>query len=132
MNDREKDDYFNKIFKEHAKGREEHEFKHFNEAMGIQIYGKAHYYAEMKKRGMVPFEETERLAEQYDKENPRKEYDNISPGAMEIIRSLKMSADKHGNICMGGRAIEAMKKIGAIKPVSEHAPEEYTRSGGFN
>jgi len=130
MSDREYDDYFDKIFKEHTRGREDHEFRHFNNAMGIMIYNKEHYKLEMKKRRMVPYDEAERLAEKWDKNNPQKEYGNLSTGAQEIIRSLKMSADSKGNIVLGGRAIKALQEIGAIGR-SEYAPSEFAGEGGF-
>ena len=130
MTDKEYDDYFDKIFKEHTRGREDHEFRHFNHAMGIMIYSKEHYKWEMKKRRMVPYEETERLAEKWDKEHPQKEYDDVSPRAKEIIASLKMSADANGNIVLGGRAIEALQEIGAIGR-REHAPKQFVPEGGF-
>jgi hypothetical protein len=110
----EYDDYFEKIFKTFARGREEHEFVHFNNAMGIQIHGKEHYKMEMKKRRMVPYEEAEKLADNWDKKNAQKEYGDLSTGATEIIQSLKLTADSKGNIVLGGRAIKALQEIGAI------------------
>lgn len=131
MNDQEYDNYFDKIFKQLCRGREDHEFHHFNSSMGIWIYSKEHYKREMKQRRMVPYDEAERLAEKYDKEHPHKDYGDLSEGAMDVIRSLKMSADSHGNIKLGGRAIEALQEIGAIGS-SEHAPKQYAPSGGFS
>ena len=114
MNDREYDSYFDKIFKRHTRGIEDHQFRHFNHSLGIMIYSKEHYKWEMKKRRMVPYDEAERLAEKWDKEHPNKEYGDLSSGAKEIIQSLKMSADSDGNIVLGGRAIKALQEIGAI------------------
>ena len=131
MEDREYNDYFEKIFKQVTRGREDHEFRHFNSAMGIQIHGKEHYKQEMKRRRMVPYDEAQRLADQYDKQHPRKEYGELSTGAREIIESLRLTADKDGNITLGGRAIQALQEIGAMGS-SEHAPEQFTPTGGFN
>ena len=114
MTDREYDDYFEKIFKSMTKGVEEHTFRHFNNAMGIMIYGKEHYKNEMKKRRMVPYEEAERLADKWDKDNPQKGYGDLSTGAKEIIQSLKLTSDSNGNIVLGGRAIKALQEIGPI------------------
>lgn len=114
MNDREYDDYFDRVFRSMTKNMEEHQFRHFNNAMGIMIYGKEHYKAEMKKRRMVPYEEAERLADDWDKKNPQKDYGDLSTGAKEIIQSLKLTADSKGNIVLGGRAIKALQEIGAI------------------
>jgi hypothetical protein len=130
--DREREEYFEQCFSELCKGREDHEFVHFNRSMGIQIHGKEHYKHEMKKRGMVPLDEAERLAEKWDKENPRKEYDTLSPKALDIITSLKMSADKDGNITLGNVAINALQKLGVIGKSLEHAPTTFTGQGGFS
>ena len=131
MDDSEYNDYFDKIFAKMCVGREDHEFKHYNVSMGIMIYGKEHYKMEMKKRRMVPYDEAERLAEKWDKEHPRKEYDTLSPDAMNIIKSLKLTADKNGNIVLGSRAIKAMQDIGAIRG-SEHTPMQHSGQGGFS
>ena len=131
MNDQQYDSYFDKLFRQMIRGREDHEFRHFNSAMGIFIYGKEHYKREMKRRRMVPYEEAERLAERYDKQHPRSDYGALSPQAMNIIQSLRMTADKHGNIKLGSRAIKAMQEIGAIGR-SEHAPKEFSGTGGFS
>jgi len=114
MNDREYDSYFDEIFKRHTRGIEDHQFRHFNESMGVMIYSKEHYKWEMKKRGMVPYEEAEKLADDWDKKNPQKDYGDLSSGAKEIIQSLKLTADSNGNIVLGGRAIKALQEIGAI------------------
>ncbi len=130
MNTREKDDYFDEIFRKHTRGIEDHKFRHYNNALGMWIYSKAHYKHEMKKRGLVPYDEAERLAEKWDKENPHQDY-TLSEGAREIIESLMLTADKHGNIQLGSRAINKLIEIGAIKPQSEHTPKGEVK-GGFS
>ena len=127
----EYDDYFDKIFKQLSRGREDHEFRGYNNAMGIWIHGKEHYKAEMKKRRMVPIDEAQRLAEEYDKKHPHKEYGELTPKAREVIESLRLTADKHGNIVLGGRAIEALREIGAIGN-TQHAPTQFSGAGGFS
>ena len=118
------DDYinFDRAFQKMTVGIEDHNFRHFNNAMNCMIYSKEHYKHEMRKRRLVPYVEAEKLADIWDKKNPRQEYDELSPKAMSIIRSLKQTTDKHGNLCLGGRAIKALKEIGAIKPQSKHLP----------
>lgn len=90
--------------------REDHQYKHFNHAMGVQIESKKHYEREMAKRGMVPYEKALELAQQYDKKNGRKDY-KLSAKAEDIIRSLKL-ASRNGRIELGTRAINALEKIG--------------------
>ena len=71
------------------------------------------------------------LAEKWDKDHPHKAYDTLSPKALDIVRSVKMSADGDGNIKLGSRAIKALKEVGAINS-SEHTPKQFTGKGGFS
>lgn len=132
MIDREYDQLFDKEFEKMTRGIEDHNFRHFNHSMGLYIYSKEHYKHEMKKRNMIPYDMAERMAETWDKEHPRKQTDKVSPKAMDIIRSLKLTCDKNGNISMGNRTVKALKEIGAIRGMSEHAPSELRQKGGFN
>ena len=132
MEDRAYSSYFDKVFHSHCKGREEHEFRFHSDSLGVTFRGKEHYKQYMKVNNLLPYAETERLAEQYDKEHPRQEYGDISPKATDILRSIKMTADSEGNIKLGGRAVEALKSIGAIKSMSEHAPTSMQQGGGFS
>ena len=132
MDDREYVDYFDKIFKKMTARVEDHQFRHYNHALGMWIYSKAQYKYEMKKRRMVPYDECEKMAEQWDKDHPRKDYGELSPKAMSIVKSLKMTADKNGNISLGNRAIEALKDIGVMS-TSEHIPKHMPAyEGGFS
>ena len=118
-------DLFKGALRDMTRGMEDHQYKHYNSSMGCMIHSKEHYIHELKARGMVPYDETERLAEEWDRQNPQKEYGDINPKAKEILRSIKNSADKDGNIKLGSRAIEALVEIGAIKPMHQHTPEGY-------
>lgn len=131
MDFRDYDHWFEKAFKELTRGIEEKDYHHFNRSMGIQIYSKDHYKFEMKKRRMVPSDYMEALAEQWDKDNPHKAYDKLSPKAMDVIRSCKMGADKYGNIKLGGVAIEALMDLGVIgTTVRDYVPTSL--KGGFS
>jgi len=132
MIDADYDQLFDSEFKKLTRGIEDHNFRHFNNSMGIFIYSKEHYKHEMKKRGMIPYDMAERMAEKWDSDHPRGATDKVSPKAMDVIRSLKMTADKNGNLSMGSRTIKALKEIGAIRGVSEHAPTHLQTEGGFN
>lgn len=131
LEDKEFDEFFEKAFKAMCSKRQDHEFKHFNVAMGIHIHDKEHYKREMKARHMLPYEQVEELAEQWDREHPHKEY-KLSSKAEDIIRSLKLSSDKNGNIQLGGRALEALRGIGALNVNAHaHAPVG-AMEGGFS
>ena len=123
-------DFFDKAFANMTRGMEDHQFRHYNRAMGCQIYNKAHYKHEMKRRGMVPYEEAERLAEEWDKKNAHKDYNGISPKARDVIASLRLTADKHGNIKLGGNAIQRLKELGLIQHHNPHTPVG-AMQGGF-
>lgn len=126
----ERDLFFDRIFNA-AFGRvEDYRFRGYNNALGCFVEGKEHYKRLMKQKGLVPFEEAERLAEEFDRKQGSPKDLEFSPKASHIIKSLKLTADRHGNIRLGDRAIEALREIGAIGNVSEHTPE-YSLQGGW-
>ena len=130
MEDREYDNWWDKEFKRLTRGREDHEFNHFNTSMGIQIYGKEHYKYEMKKRRMVSIDAMEDMAQEYDKAHPHQGYGDLSPKAMDVIRSIKQTADKNGNVKLGGVAINALIELGVIQSQRDNMPTSLT--GGFS
>ena len=133
MVDKQYDAWFDEIFFEMTKGLEEHTFKHYNHAMGLNINGKAHYKYEMKKRRMIPYKQAHELADKYDRENKKETLDDLSPKASEVLRSLRQGADKHGNIVIGTAGLRALKEIGWIpNQQHKHAPEQPVLSGGFS
>lgn len=90
--------------------KEDHTYKHFNQAMGVKIESKKHYEHEMAKRGMVPYEKALELARKHDEKHGRKEY-KLSAKAEDIIRSLKLTS-RNGRVELGTRAINALEKLG--------------------
>lgn len=129
--DREKEEFFDKIFKR-AFGRvEDYRFRGYNKSLGCFVEGKEHYKRILKQKGLVPFEEAERLAQEFDNNHRIPEELSLSPKAQDIIRSIKSTADKNGNIYLGNRAIEALREIGAIGNDSQYEPA-YTLQGGFS
>ena len=129
MDKREQDDFFDKAFKIHTRGREEYEFVHYNESMGCQIYGKEHYKQEMKRRRMVPSDVAEMLSDNWNKEHQRKEYGELSEEAREIVQAIKYTADKDGNIRLGDRAINRMVELGLINLGSNEALDKALNEG---
>ena len=126
--DREYDDWFDTIFAAFSRHREDHEFVGYNQSIGIWIYGKEHLKHEMKKRGMVPYDALMEFANEFGKKKPYE----ISDKAKHIVKSLRLMADKKGNLRLGGQAIKALKEIGAIKEVSPYAPERLELKGGYS
>jgi hypothetical protein len=123
------DEIFDKSFKVFTKGIEEHNFRHFNNSLGIYIYSKEHLKNEMKKRRMLPYDVCEELSEDWQRKNGDKSFDKLSPKADSIIRSLKLVSDKNGNIKLGDKAIAALVEIGAIS-TSPYRPSDF--QGGFS
>jgi hypothetical protein len=129
MND--KDMFFDKVFNR-AFGRiEDYRFRGYNNSLGCFVEGKEHYKRLLKKKGLVPFDEANRLAQEFDKTHRTPEELSLSPKAQDIISSLKLTADRNGNIRLGDRAINALREIGAIGNNSIHEPC-YTLQGGFS
>jgi hypothetical protein len=124
------EELFEKSFKSLCRGREDHEFRHFNNSLNMMIYSKEHYISEMRKRRMLPIDTCEELAEKWESRNEKnyKPYENLSAKPSAIIKSLKLSADRNGNIRLGDRAINALKEIGAITG----RVEDFGINGGFS
>lgn len=123
------DEIFEKAFKQMTSGIEDHQFIGYNDALHCHIYSKEHYKHEMKRRRMLPSDLCQDLADEWDYQNKDKEYDELSPKARSIIESIRLTADKHGNIKLGDRAINALVEIGAIS-TTEHRPDGLT--GGYS
>lgn len=130
--DSEYDSWFDDIFSKLVRGREDHEFNHYNSSMGCHIYSKEHYKYELKKRRMVPYDVMEEFAEDWDNRHKRKEYGPLSDKATNIIRSIKHSADRNGNLRLGDKAVNALIDIGAIKRMSPYTPDQIQMQGGYN
>ena len=104
------DHYFNKM----TKGIEDHEFRHFNRAMGIMIYSKEHYKKELLRRRMLPDDMLEDARDEYFKKNKRKGYD-LSPKAREILSHLESLKGRNKGmikLCEYPKLVEVMKEIG--------------------
>ncbi len=124
------DELFEKSWKAFTSNKEEHTFKHYNNSLGMMIYSKEHLKAEMRQRRMLPMEVCEGLAEEWDRKNEYKRNEGYKPSdkAMDVIKNIKCLADKDGNLKLGGRAIQALKEIGAI-----NEPTDYLgREGGWS
>jgi hypothetical protein len=105
---------FDYHLKESTKGMEDHEFIHFNRAMGIQINSREHYIHELKKRKMVPDSMAQDMRETYLKSHKKKNYE-LSPKAREILAQLEsLKGRNKGMIKLGEypKLVEAMKEIG--------------------
>lgn len=90
---------------------EDHQYRGWNRSLGCFVESKEHFIKLMERGGMVPFDIACELADEHDKKNPHKDY-TLSPKAREIINSIKLTADKKGNIKLGNVAIRALREAG--------------------
>ena len=111
-------------------------YEHFNRALpnwdspkGKYIKSKKHYQEEVAKAGLVPFSESESMANKYDRDRARP-YD-LSKKAREVMDSARQGADKKGKIQWSGRLVEGMKDVG-VAFNHDHCPSHYKNKGGFD
>jgi hypothetical protein len=108
---------------------EDHQYKHFNRALGVQVEGKEHYKHLLNKHGFVPQDMGDRMAA--ERKDTNKKYDGLSKQAMEVCISAKAMADRKGNIKAGSRLIDGMKKAGVDFNMDDRLPSHYQPKGGF-
>lgn len=101
----------NKQLNEHFGHMEDHQYRHFNKSLNCMVEGKEHFIKLLERGKLVPFDMAQQLADEYDKNNPRKDY-VLSAKAREIINAIKLTADKDGHIQLGNRAIRALREVG--------------------
>ena len=103
-------------------------WEHYNHAMGKYITSRAHYEKEMAKGNFIPFKESEKIVARArrDRDKPYKP----SKEALDIMKSARATADKKGNVKLGSRAVDGMKKLG-VSFDSQWCPSVYKPEGGF-
>jgi hypothetical protein len=91
-------------------------YAHVNKALpnwdtphGKVIRSKDHYDYEMKKAGMVSYEQAQQMAT-----GPKLKDYKLSKDAQAIIESARASADSKGNVKLSDKTVAAMIKKGAI------------------
>ena len=84
---------------------------HWDTPRGKLIRTKAQYENELKKNGMVSLEKGEAIAQSV---RSRREADKYSPSvrSLELMREIKSTADRKGNVRLSDRQIDAMKAGG--------------------
>ena len=98
---------------------EDHEFKHFNEALGVQVDSKEHYKKLMLKGGFIPYEEAIKMTI-LDKKG-RTEY-KPSPLLKSFLKHLySKPKTKNGEIKLSDKEIDTMKELG-VRFDCQHAP----------
>jgi hypothetical protein len=104
---------------------EEHEYRHYNNALGCMVEGKEHFKYLMRKGNFLPYE----YAEETIKEDLRKEH-KLGDKALDFIKYLRLKPkDKRGNTQFYPKEIDKMKELGVRFDFVEQ--ELDYRQGGF-
>ena len=98
------------------------DYSHFNDSLGKYIRSKRHYKEEMKRQGMVSFEEGEDIACRA-RERSHKDY-KPTKETEKFLSEVNMRA-KDGKVKLSGREMAYMEKIG----VNFKRPEERPLKG---
>ena len=108
---------------------EDHQYRHFNRALGCKVEGKEHFKKLLSERNMVPIDIGSEMAEKA-KESRHKPY-ILSNKAKQLINSAKLLADRKGNIKVGDRLVDGMRELG-VDLVNRNVPSHYRIDmGGF-
>lgn len=112
---------------------QDHQYKHFNRALGCEVKSKEHFIDLMEKGGFVPYEEGERLAEQQRKET-RKDYKGIEKKTMRAIADLKATSGKDGKLSSLEGTKRACEEVGIKFDYYNKLPKHYDKikTGGFH
>lgn len=101
-------------------------YQHYNKTLGMQINSKRQFDNELKRRGLCLQEEGDDRARRAIRD-ARKDY-KIDKDTEKFIGEIRMTADNKGNVKLGDRALEFMKKKG----VNFNRPDFKGLKGGFD
>lgn len=119
-----------KYLDKHFGHLEDHQYRHYNRALGCQVQSKEHYKELLEKGGYIAFEEAEHMAESNRKEG--KKYDGLSDEASQLIADVKATAGKDGKITPTDKLVDGMKKVGVKFDYYNTLPECYQTGGLSN
>jgi len=102
-------------------------WEHYNRTLGKHIKSKTEYHDEMKKQGMVSWDEGCRQTDSH-KAKMNEPY-KITGETERFLKEMNHNKDRKGNVQLGDRAIEFMKSKGVN---SGQAPKNLSKKeGGF-
>jgi hypothetical protein len=111
----EREQLFDRAFDKQFGRIEDYRFRGFNHALGVFVESKEHYKRLMKRKGLIPADAAEEIADDYRREGERRKDLTMSDEAEGVIRAIRASTRrKDGTIELSGRLVEAMVKMGAI------------------
>lgn len=85
--------------------REDHEYRHYNNALGCMVNGKEDFVQKLESGGFVGDEDGNLMAEK-TRNMKKAKYDGVSDKTAKIIGALKSTADSEGNLS----SLEGTKK----------------------
>lgn len=102
---------------------EDHQYKHFNQALGVQIHSKEHFKELLNKGNYISYDDSCR---QVDANKEKQKYNGISEKAKKFCYGLKNITDKKGNVKFTDRLIKGMKKeVGVDYSFFQNLPKHY-------
>jgi hypothetical protein len=127
----EREQLFDRAFNKQFGRIEDYRFRGFNHALGCFVESKDHYKRLMKRKGLIPADAAEEIAEDYRAEGERRKDLTMSDEAEGVIRAIRASTRrKDGTIELSGRLVEAMVKMGAVS--DRRFEVNNPMVGGFN
>jgi hypothetical protein len=110
---------------------EDHQYRHFNRALGCEVKSKEHYIELMEKGGFVPQEVGERLAQEQRK-NTRKDYKGLEEKTMRAISDLKSTTSKKGKLSSLSGTKRAMESVGVKFETLNKLPKGPDKDGFYD
>ena len=91
----------------HFGHKEDHQWRHYNNALGVKVESKEHFKHLLEKGNYIPYDVS---CQQVEKNVENQRYKGISKKAEKFCHNVKGMADNKGNIKWGSKLIDGMKK----------------------
>lgn len=108
---------------------ENHQFKHFNRSLGVQVESKEHFKHLLEKGNYIPYEQ----CQEQSVKNSNQKYEGLSEDKMRFLSQVKDLADKKGNIKITDNFVKGLQEHKVIpKDLGYYSklPKHYEK-GGF-
>ena len=100
--------------------------RHFNAALGREVYGKRDYMKAMKEMNLCPSDSPDAKAQKYE----RKPY-KPSSWAHDMVRAIERQTDKDGKVHLSSGVIDQLQSNLKAVPKDLQKLKDYSK-GGFN
>ena len=89
--------------------REDHEYKHYSNALGMKIEGKEHFRKVLEAKGQISYDKSVEMA---NKNREAQKFTGISKETERKIHQIKQRADKNGKINWSDGLVRQLKDAG--------------------